>query len=215
MHAAATIGNPWITIWTSPRATIRRIVDLDPHYKVVLLAAVSGALTGLERRWSQVPSATTPGAGIWPLVVVWSVVGGAIVGVIGLYLNGVLLKWSGAFLGGVASYAQVRAALAWSEVPAITALAIGIVAIAAGMGAPTMFTGESAAGSSTALSLLHAALGAWSFVLTLHCLSEVHRFSAWRALGSVLILVAAFAILALVVLAILLGGGRMMHPMTA
>jgi Yip1-like protein len=195
---AEAIGNPWATIWTRPRATIRRIVETDVRYRVTVLAVLSGALVWLERRWSN-PSA----ASAFPMLVVISVLVGAILGVVELYLNGILLKWAGSALGGVGSYAEVRAAIAWSRVPVIVALAIGILAILLGTDGPML--GAESSGSGTGLLLLHGALVLWGFVVMLKCIGEVHRFSAWRALGSMVLVVAVIAII-IVALIVAFGG---------
>ncbi len=212
-EAAAAIGSPWITIWIRPRATIRRIVDTDPHYRVVFLAMLTGALSGLESRWSGPPAAGAPGAALWPLLVVASVVTGGIFGVVGLYLNGVLLKWAGALLGGSATYAEVRAALAWAEVPAITAMALGIVAILLGAGAPLAALGQpSLTGLPSGSTVMHAALALWSFVITLKCLGEVQRFPARRAFVSLAIVLLVFLALGMSILAAVSGVPRFLHP---
>lgn len=207
---AEATGNPWITIWTRPRATIRRIVETDVHYRVVFLAMLAGALSRLETRWALVPG--TPGSAAFPMLVVFSVVIGAIAGIIGLYINGVLLKWSGSMLGGIATYADVRAALAWAEVPVIVAVSIGILSILIGTGGPLMPFGGSGADTSLSVSLLHAVFGIWSFILVLKCVGEVHRFSAWRALAAI-VLVAVAIVIVLAILILFAGGvSRLMHP---
>ena len=195
---AEAIGNPWATIWTRPRATIRRIVETDVRYQVTMLAVLSGALVWLERRWSNPSTASA-----FPMLVVIAVVVGAILGVVELYLNGMLLKWAGSALGGVASYAEVRAAIAWSRIPVIVALAIGILAILLGTDGPML--GAESSGSGTGLLLLHGALVLWGFIVMLKCIGEVHRFSAWRALGSMALVVAVIAIV-VVALIVTFGG---------
>ena len=203
---AEVIGHPWATIWTRPRATIRRIVETDVRYQVAFLAILSGALIWLERRWSN-PS-TAPA---FPMLVVIAVIVGAMLGIIELYVNGALLKWAGAALGGVASYAEVRAALAWSRVPVIVAITIGLLAILLGTGGP-MLGGESPA-SGASLLLVHGALVLWGFVVMLKCIGEVHRFSAWRALGSILLIALAIVVI-LAALILLFGGiGKLMSPL--
>lgn len=204
---AEVIGHPWTTIWTRPRATIRRIVETDVRYQVTFLALLSGALIWLERRWSN-PSA----AAAFPLLVVTAVILGAILGIVELYVNGALLKWAGAALGGVASYAEVRAALAWSRVPVIVAVSIGILAILLGSSGPTLGADSESSGSGASVLLMHAALVFWGFIVMLKCVGEVHRFSAWRALGSILLIAATIAA-ALVAIALLFGGLEgLMHP---
>jgi Yip1 domain len=210
---AVAIGIPWITIWTSPRATIRRIVDVEPRYQVVFLATLAGALSGLESAWSRPPTAAIPGIGSWPMLVVTFVVLGGILGIIGLYINGALLKWSGAFLGGSATQVEVRAALAWGEIPAIVAMAVGVISILLGAGAPlTALASGSIEGPSLGTTLFHAVLGIWSFVITLKCLGEVHRFSAWRALGAMAIVLLAAAVVLGGVLLVASGASRIFHP---
>ncbi len=204
---AEVIGNPWATIWTRPRATIRRIVETDVRYQVTFLAILSGALIWLERRWSN-PST----AAAFPMLVVIAVIVGAILGIVELYINGALLKWAGAALGGVGSYAEVRAALAWSRVPVIVAFSIGILAILLGTDGPMLGGDGEFSNSGASVTLLHGALVLWGFVVMLKCIGEVHRFSVWRALGSILLIVLAIASV-LVAMMLLLGGiGRLMHP---
>ena len=208
--AAEVIGNPWVTIWTKPRATIRRIVETDVHYQVTFLAILSGALIWLERRWSN-PST----AAAYPMLVMIAVVVGAILGIIELYINGALLKWSGAALGGVANYAEVRAALAWSRVPVIVAVSIGVLAILLGTDGPMLGSDREFSGSGASVLLLHAALVLWGFIIMLKCVGEVHRFSAWRALGSILLIVLAIAGVVLAIILIFGGVGRLMHPLVS
>jgi hypothetical protein len=202
---AEVIGNPWATIWTRPRATIRRIVETDVRYQVTFLAILSGALIWLERRWSN-PST----AAAFPMLVVIAVIVGALLGIVELYVNGAMLKWAGAALGGVGSYPEVRAALAWSRVPVIVAVSIGVLAILLGTDGPML--GGEVSSSGASLLFLHGALVMWGFIVMLKCIGEVHRFSAWRALGSILLIVAVLALI-LVAMILLFGGiGRSIHP---
>jgi Yip1 domain len=203
---AEVIGNPWATIWTRPRATIRRIVETDVRYQVTFLAILSGALIWLERRWSN-PST----AAAFPMLVVIAVIVGALLGIVELYVNGALLKWAGAALGGVGSYPEVRAALAWSRVPVIVAVSIGVLAILLGTDGP-MLGGPEISSSGVSVTLLHAVLVLWGFIVMLKCVGEVHRFSAWRALGSILLLVATLLFVLVAVIVIFGGVGKLMHP---
>ncbi len=212
MTEAEAIGNPWVTIWSSPRATIRRIVSVNPRYQVVGIAALSGALSALEARWSQPPPPGSGGVVAWPVLVVFSVVIWAILSIVWLYLVGAFFKWAGAVLGGSATYAGVRAALAWAQVPVIVALAIGILSILLGTGAPMVPFGGPQRDTSASVSLLHGAFGIWSFILTLKCVGEVHRFSAWRALASLVLIVVGIVAALAVVWISMTGLGRVLHP---
>lgn len=197
-------GAPWITIWTEPRRTIRQIVDTDPTYGVLLLAGLAGALSALEVRWMAMPSHAVGMR--WPLMVAFSVVIGAVFGIVALYIYGFFLKWTGAALGGTANYAEVRAALAWSEIPAMVAAAISLLAIIFGVAGPV--AGSMMPRRGGGLDFVHLVLGVWSFVLMLKCVGEVHRFSAWRALGAVLLIL---LVMVLIVFALLAAGVSFGH----
>ncbi len=112
---------PFFTIWTQPRATIRRIADTDPRRNVIALAAIGPAIGALAGQWSKALASNANLSVLWPIWVAASVAIQAALGVLGLFIGGALFKWSGSLLGGVASRVEVRAAIAWSQVPAIAA----------------------------------------------------------------------------------------------
>ena len=82
---------PWLYIWIKPRTTIRAIVDNDPEKYVLLLAALYGinnALGEFSERYF--------GDSVGIIFVVFgAMVIGSIGGLIGLYLSGEILRWSG------------------------------------------------------------------------------------------------------------------------
>jgi hypothetical protein len=205
MIAQSQTFNPWLTIWTQPRATIRQIVKHNPDYQVIVLGALLGMAQALDRA-----AARNAGDSLGlPMILLLCLIGGPIGGLVFLYLGGALLQWIGRWLGGLATMAEVRAALAWSSVPNIFGLAIWLPALA--LLGSDLFTATAprvAAQPLLALVLLALAaiklfLGVWSTLLTLWCLSEVQQFSVWRALGSVLlaglILIVPFVVLAALV----------------
>jgi hypothetical protein len=156
---------PWITICTSPRATIRALVETDPRRHVLLLAALNGV--GLP----------LPLPGAWWLV---PLVLGALASILFLYANAAVVRWTGSWLGGRASVAEVRAALAWSAIPRI---------LAVGVGAPIgVLLGDAAAGPpALAWSIFRGLVSLWVVILGIACIAEVHRFSTARALGALLL----------------------------
>jgi len=197
--ATGTTGlTPWLTIWLRPRATIRQIVGTDPGHRVILLAALSGlfrALDGVSRGnlgdfWP-----------LWVILVLCAVIG-PLAGIIGLYLSGIILRWTGGLLGGQATEAEVRAAVAWSSVPGIAAgviLWIPMLALYGGeafaSAAPrtdALFEGSPVLALLGGLILMGAlvvarVMGFWGLIVFLKCLGEVHRCSVWEALVAAVI----------------------------
>jgi len=180
---------PFFTIWTEPRATIRRIVDTDPKRNVIALAALGPAIGALAGHWSRALGDNVNLPVAWPLWVAASVAIQAALGVVLLFVMGAIFKWSGSVLGGVASRVEVRAALAWSQVPAITGAIIMLIAVVMGVPIPHAAPGvmPQVGPAFDQLMLLEGLLGIWGLVISVKCMGEVHRFSAWRALAAILI----------------------------
>jgi Yip1 domain len=211
--AGASLLSPFITIWTEPRATIRAIVERDPRRYVLGLAALGPALVAMESSWSKMLSAPTPPSFLWPIGVAFITVVAGALGVAVLYFNGWALQWIGRFLGGEATSLEVRAALAWSRIPGITAALINISVVLLGVSAPAAFMNghlPAFTPSFVGLGFVNFVLGVWSFVVLLQCLGEVHGFSAWRALAAIVIEAGIFILLLilLVMFAEVFGG----HP---
>lgn len=202
-----TTLNPWFSIWVQPRATIQQIIDSHPTRLVLLLAAVAGFSQFLDR-------AVMKNLGDrleWPMIFAIAAVAGPVMGVVGLYIGGALLRWTGGWLGGRANPQQVRAAIAWSSVPLIWALPLWIPELALfGQDLFTKATPRLDANPLLAVALIGFGLveliiGIWAIVVFLKCLGQVQGFSAWRALGNALL---AFLIVftAILVPILLIGG---------
>lgn len=180
---------PFISIWFKPRETIRRIVETDPGRHVVLLAALAGVGETLDRASGRSLGDILP----FGVVLAFGLVLGPIAGIISIYLGGALYRWSGSWLGGQATTEQVRASLAWSSVPVIAALPLWILQIL--MVGEEMFTTSTPRLEANPLlailllGIIAIEVGAaiWAFILLLNTLAEVHRFSAWKALGALVL----------------------------
>lgn len=200
--------NPWVSIWTKPRETIQQIVDTNPKYLVLALAAAVGFSQMLDNAVMDNLGDTLE----WPIIFITAAIGGSIVGLIGLYIGGALIRWTGTWIGGTSSQENIRAAMAWSTVPVVCALVLWVPEIA--LFGQELFTTETPtldAKPESALVLLLFGLieitaGIWSIVLSLQCLGQVQGFSAWKALGNLLLAGLVFIIpitVALVSLAVM------------
>jgi hypothetical protein len=201
---------PYLTIWTEPRATIRRIVEIDPERNVILLAAIAPGLALLEREW--VRAMQEPVSAVWPIRVVVEVIFFALAGVVALYISGLLLNWAAQALGGTGTALETRTAIAWAKIPSITASIAGIVALLSGAinppeiginGLPKMTPPTFEFGG------VHFVFGVWSFIVLLKCVGEVQHISVWRALiAEVIVLVATVSVLVGLILLVM----ALAHP---
>ncbi|UCC13740.1 MAG: YIP1 family protein [Gammaproteobacteria bacterium] len=202
--------NPWITIWLQPRATIRRILDSDPASHVWFLGAAGGISQGLRAVYSD-ESGAVPELSLAAVVLI-SVTVGALSGLVGLLVMPYLLMWTGRWLGGEGSIVNLRASLAWSQVPGIWGLALHAVLIAffgqqllAGTVADSFDSGGKAAFFLIVTSAI-AAIAIWQVFTTIKTVAEANGFSAWRAffnlmlagLAAVLFLLAVMLVVGMV-----------------
>ena len=181
MDDVETAESPFITIWESPRATIRRIVDADPRRLVPLLFFAGGVRSGMT---IPIPASISPE--MFPLVLALVCVGAGVIAIPMSYGSAWYLRWIGSWFGGIASRAEVRASIAWAAVPSIvgTALLLGIRLALYGT---EIFRDEQPTVDAasplltTSLSLAPLIFAVWSGVASIVCFAEVNRFSTTRA----------------------------------
>ncbi len=209
MHMLPSGRNPWLTMWTAPRETLREILEAYPEQRVLLLAILAGIAWAFHAavaqhigRWNN----------LW-VILLFCVIGGAVLGgVIGIYVGSYLLWRSGRWLGGLASLQQIRIAMVWAFVPLIWS-AILYLPLLVLEGKELFVRG---ALPTTANPLLIFALLTLSFVqwtayvwhkvVIVLCLAEVQKFSIWKAVANVLLgwAIVGVPIIILIVVAIVL-----------
>ncbi len=204
-EAAADIWvDSWFTIWYQPRATIRRIVDADPHKFVLGLAFAAGAVASLYSLLN--PAANSHWPHLGPIGIALGVIFSGVVSVISLYGLAALYRWSGGIIGGTATRVEMRSALAWAQVPGLYLQMVNIITAALG------FDSAAVPAAVSPYSIVESLIGLWVFVILLKCIGEVHHFSAWRGLGAILIgTLAMFAVIAGIVATIWIAV-KVVHP---
>jgi hypothetical protein len=164
--------SPWLAMWIRPRETIHQIAEFNPGYCVIPLAMFAGASlaimsTNVLQELNTVSSL---------LLLLSRIVFGALYGLITLYFGGVVLHWLGKQLGGQARLVDVRAVIAWSSLPVITA---GLLSLSV-----FWLFGESL---WSGMALIQTIGAIWTFVIFLGSLSEVNRISARRTWSIVIL----------------------------
>jgi len=164
-------------ILVRPRQTIRAIVDQDPTRCVILLAWLSGVASAL--------GSTTVKAGDhqFPLAfyIGLAIYLGPLVGFFHTYTGAALARLTGRWLGGRATFAECRAAMAWGAMPLVGALPLWAIGFSTfGMA----LVQERAFGIRGTVVILatQLVLGVWALTLQVACTAEVHRFSTTRGL---------------------------------
>ena len=183
---------PYFTIWTEPRATIRRIVDTNPTRNVIALAAIGPAISALSFQCSKAKELGSEHISL----------------AMGHRLrssqassrsNQPVCWWRGFKMdrkpaGRRRELRRTAAAIAWPQVIKIGGGILGLLIwIVLGMPVPHLTPGTLQQIDSpfpriaVVGGLVGGAFVFWELVVWLKCIGEVHRFSAWRALAATLI----------------------------
>ena len=109
---------PWLSMWFHPKKTIRKIIQSNPKYGVAWLSAiyVLQSLFFFFNFWSfgLVAKAAS--------LLIPSLLLSPVLGFVWMFFYGWIVRFVGRLLGGAASSSHVRAALAWSRLPAVITL---------------------------------------------------------------------------------------------
>ena len=181
--------NPWLSIWTEPRATIQQVVDGDTNMMVLILAPLAGIASALPRNIELAYSGLDNLLGL--------VLAGCIGGYVFVFLSAYLTRWTGYWLGGTASLVSIRAAHVFSSIPMITSAVLLLLlwVVLSHLNGPI-------AGMEIGIRLMIATLGIWSAVLYCKCLGQVQGFSAWKGLANMMLSLTVVVVPILVILVV-------------
>jgi hypothetical protein len=181
--------NPWTQMWVKPRETIRAIIQTNPGYMYPLLCFIYGFPMALQLAQNFSLGNRFHVAGI----VVGALILAMILGVVMINIATALFSWTGKWIGGVGTYQQIRAAVAWSNMPSVVNIAIWMINIAV-FGVRIFrsdFVETQFVGNELSIifmtALVQLVIAVWAFVIMLKALGEVQGFSAWKALLNILI----------------------------
>ena len=181
--------NPWTGIWVRPRETIRAILSYNKKYMLVLLYWLYGFPITLQA----VQNNSLGTEYSEPAILVMSALVAFLTGFLGINITSWLFYKTGRWIGGVGSFHDLRAAVGWSSVPNIVAIALWAVQIA--MFGRTvflsMFYTMPLEGTQLTViylcSIVAIATMIWGFIILLKAVGEAQQFSAWKALLNVLL----------------------------
>lgn len=199
------ISRLW-TIWYKPRATVRQGLETPSRLFEWIVAACFGITSFLENAKQE------HFGDYWSLGLVFTLalIVGPLVGVLSLYVMSSLLRWTGKLIGGRATYAELRTAVAHGWIPFIWTGTLQAVLFAL-YGKRTFSIsslsdiGDFAFLKGIFLGLLPIwiLLGVWIVVISVLCLSEAQGFSGWLALANYVLAFIIMAVAAIVVAIVL------------
>jgi hypothetical protein len=169
---------------------MRTILEENSNFRVLPIAMAGGILEAIQLEYLLSAGESLS----LPLILFIAAVVGPPLGLVLLYAAAWIVEMSCRLFGGQAHSRELRSALAWSSVPFLATFPIWIVRIAMfGRGLfifmnPNLVLKPAVAYLLAATTIPEAVLQIWWMVLTVKVLGEVQRFSAWKALNSLLLL---------------------------
>lgn len=162
---------PWISMWTSPRPTIRAVVNLNPKFGVIYLAAIYALENNFffSSYWSLGLS--------FPFyaILLASIVLAPVFGIIWVYFTGWILHFTGKWLNGTAPMSHLRAAAAWSKIPSTISILMWLILLITN--SEMTFIHAISGPTWLFMNLIAIILGVWSLVLLVQSIQEVQAFS--------------------------------------
>ena len=173
--------NPWLSMWTQPKATIRGIVQTKPRYGVFWLSTifVLQNIFYYLNFWSmgfdsRLYSILLPSIALSPLL-----------GFVWVYFYGWILSFTGRWLGGTAPALYVRSALAWSRLPMFICLGMWFFLFVSNH--DYAFIQYAGGPSAFFVNFITLIVEIWSFVLLFQSIREIQHFSVGRSIANVFI----------------------------
>ncbi|PLR84373.1 hypothetical protein CVD25_22175 [Bacillus canaveralius] len=191
---------PFLSILVKARLTIRQLTSGEQKSRVLPIAMLNGIIT----LFTSLISSEYPSPWSWFPTLMMIVLLGALAGIALLYIYGFLFFIAGKPIKGKASQKEIRTAYAWMNIPSFWAFFAWLPAIA--FFPEQLFTGQLLTQESNiflTLILLCASLFysvglCWSIVLLMIGLSEVQRFSIWKAILNILIAAIPFILIGII-----------------
>jgi hypothetical protein len=182
--------SPFITIWISPRSTVRRIVAENPDLHVTMLVCLAGVGQTLDRASMRNAGDKLP----MTAIIGAACIIGPLVGLLSLWISSHLLRWTGRWIGGTGNRQHIKTAIAWAAVPLVVALPLWVPSLL--LFGSDVFTEETPRLDAEPLLLIpfiaiavaEAVMAIWSLVVLCHTIAEVQGFrSAWSGFGNLLL----------------------------
>ncbi len=173
--------NPWLSMWSQPRMTIRSLVHSKPTYGIFYLAAIYALQSFFfySNWWSLGLNSH------YFAILVAGILLSPLAGLVWLYYLSLIFRITGKWMGGVAPLTHIRTAIAWSKIPSTVNVLVWLVLIFSNP--ETVFIQDASGPSSIFVSLIAFILEIWAFVLLVQSLREVQQFSPLKSILNILL----------------------------
>ncbi len=191
--------NPWISILTKPKKTIREIVELNPNHRLLILSIIYGfcVFLGLAQQLKLGESMSLIS------IVISAIIFSPIIGYALFSFSSWLILLTGKLIKAKGSFKQIRSVAAWSNVPIIVNL-IGWILLMLVFNKTIFedFTAKEVLSSAKigfflSVGFIQLIASVWSVVIYINALSEIQGFSILFAILNIVMAIVACVLILL------------------
>ena len=186
--------NPWTQMWVKPKESIRKIINFNPNYRLFVLSYLYGFVSLISLSQSM---SLGQAINIYFIILICLILA-PVWGFLVFSFSSIFVYFTGKWLKGNANYQQIRAAIAWSNVPILGNLVLWVILFVLfgtklfqNFPKEYMLTNIQTA-ITFAISLLQLVLSIWVLILYINTLAEVQKFSIIKAIFNIIISVVIF-----------------------
>lgn len=178
--------NPWLSMWSQPRATIRSIVYSDPSYGTFWLSTIY-ALQSLFffANWASLGLRFS-----FQSIFLTSLLLSPLLGILWLYAFGFVFYLVARMLGGKAPFSHVCSAMAWAHIPSLIGLALWFILLLDQ--SDTTFVLAPGEAATFFVSFISLVVVIWVTVLIIRSFAEIQGFPIWKSFLNLILGIAAF-----------------------
>lgn len=185
MKRPPSLNRP-LNILTHPRQTIKKIISYNPNYFLLILSFIYGF------PWILNLAQTATLGRMYPQIqiVIAALLLAIPIGYIAFSFFSLLYLWIGKLIQGKGSFLTIRSAVAWSNVPNAISILIWIVFMV--LFRDSLFNDGIAnvrgfSNYAMIAFIIQVICSIWAFWILLSTLSQVQKFSLWKALLNIVL----------------------------
>lgn len=177
---------PWLSMWMHPRKTVQAVIEYRPNYGFILLSAIVGWPAAIQIAQIYALSESLS----LPVILLITVLAAPLLGALGIVIFSGITYWIGKAMGGASSFAEMKCAIAWSNITGIFSVlsyATLIMYFKGGWFSPSWVNipvDRYMAYIFFCLFIIQIVSIALTIYLLVQSVSQVQKFSVWKSMAN-------------------------------
>lgn len=193
--------NPFLSIWTKPRETVRQVIEERDSRLIFLLLVLSGYAAVLI---TVLDTDSNETLGIWSILI-GGLIASPLIAAFGNMIGALISLWIGKLFKGTGTYEELFRALLAGQIPQIWLIPVLLLWIFLWPSSYFAVSVDSYSGTDLMLNLMLSAIlffiSIWTFVVQSKAIGEAHGLSAWKGAAIIFIPLAVLMIVGILFIA--------------